>query len=191
MLIAVSGKIGSGKSTLAELIQSSLKKHYPDKQVIIHGFSTELKKFVGRKYNIKPEMFEQQSFKNQKAPGGHETWGEILVRVGMEKRSINEDFWVNRLMKIYDANPEVIMVVPDLRFRNEAFACADRSGYLIRIDGDPKDIRKNTKRDIYHQSETDLDMYTGWDIFVPNNGSVNELKFQADLIASEIWQQKS
>lgn len=187
MIIAISGKIGSGKSTVAEMLKEEVERR-TERKVDIKGFSTALKQYVGSKFKVDPAKFEDQHFKNQINPQTGESWGTTLQKTGMEKREEDEDFWVKRLFKSY--NPEKdIWIIPDLRFRNEVNACVEKPAYfLIRVDGDPAGIRAASKRDLSHRSETDLDMYTGWDLFLSNTKSVNELKEMVKLAAMQICQ---
>jgi hypothetical protein len=48
-------------------------------------------------------------------------------------------------------------------------------GYLIRLNGDPLNIRANENRDLNHQSETDLDNYKGFDFVFENESPIEKL----------------
>lgn len=95
------------------------------------------------------------------------------------RRVIGEDVWVNALFNRV-ASPDERVVIPDVRFRNEAEAVKARGGFLIRID------RPGHHGDS-HESERDLDGWTDWDLVVSNSGSLVELEAHVvDVVRQEL-----
>lgn len=53
---------------------------------------------------------------------------------------------------------------------------------MIRLEGDPAQVRANDARDLNHISETDLDQYNEWTEVVQNTGTLEELYEKMDKI---------
>jgi hypothetical protein len=100
------------------------------------------------------------------------------------RRVIGEDVWVNALMGKIASDTDRV-VVPDVRFRNEAEAIKARGGFLIRID------RPGHAGDS-HESERDLDGWEEWDLVVSNSGSLVELEAQVvDVVRQRLNRARS
>ncbi|MFF4054647.1 hypothetical protein ACFYZ0_02525 [Streptomyces sp. NPDC001708] len=108
----------------------------------------------------------------------------LLQRTGTEagRKLLGPNVWVDALFEEHaDASG---LVVPDVRFPNEAKAIADRGGVLIRVVrpgvGPAKD-----KAGRVHESEEALD-YWKFDHMLVNDGSVRDLHLKlygvADLV---------
>lgn len=96
----------------------------------------------------------------------------FLQRLGLGARQVfGEDFWIDRLLE--KAGTDERVVIPDVRFRNEAEAIRARGGVLIRINR-PGHVAAG------HVSETDLVDFD-WDEEFANDRSVAEL--QQDIVA--------
>lgn len=103
----------------------------------------------------------------------------ILQRLGTESiRALDEDFWIRvGSTRIDGASGPV--VVTDVRYPNEADAIRSRGGFLVRITrpGDPVGEE--------HISERALDDYRV-DYQVPNDGTVEDLRYVAVSLATDI-----
>jgi len=95
---------------------------------------------------------------------------ELLQRLGTEagRKHIADDIWSRT---VFERPHLAKLVIPDVRFPNEAKAIQDRGGVIIRV-----------KRDGYepingHISET---AYDGFDIVLENNGAPEELFASAE-----------
>jgi dephospho-CoA kinase len=189
-LIGVSGKLGSGKDTFAELLAKQLagkvERHALADNLrliteIISGirmtttheidepFCNEIRNYTQDQKNILIKQFDK-------------TIGETLQLVGTElfRNNYDTDVWVKSLFseEIYDKmNDGKIIIIPDVRFINEADYILQEGGYLIRLEGDPAGVRENSLRDLNHLSETNLDNYTKFDkVIINNKKDINELK---------------
>ncbi len=103
----------------------------------------------------------------------NKTIGECLQTIGTElfRDRFDSDTWVKSLL--YATAPGCIeknhiMLIPDVRFPNEADAILERGGIVVRLEGDPLGIRKKSKRDLNHISETALDNYTKFTKLIKN-----------------------
>jgi hypothetical protein len=134
---------------------------------------------------VKPNVFANKVYdynqddKNLMVESFGLTIGQMLQIVGTDcmRNHLHTNTWINALFSDVDKmKNNDIWLITDVRFKNEAKAIKDNNGLLIRINGDPLDIRKNSTRDLKHQSETDLDKYTGFDMIIDNNGTLKDLE---------------
>lgn len=72
-------------------------------------------------------------------------------------------------------------IITDVRFPNEAEAIKERKGIVVRIERKQPEGTIGTQ----HSSETSLDNYTGWDVVVDNNGTLEQLYQQAHKIVKQ------
>lgn len=92
----------------------------------------------------------------------------FLQELGVGARTVlGDQVWINALFAAI--SPFDRVVVPDVRFRNEAEAIRSAGGKLIRI------MRPGHTGDL-HVSERDLDGFEDWDAIVDNNGTLIELE---------------
>jgi len=108
----------------------------------------------------------------------------LLQRVGVEKRHEDPDFWIKILQYTAQDYPQPIILIPDVRFENEAKFIDDADGGLIRVrrilaDGSqyvPSD------RDPNHESETALDNYA-WPLTIDiPDGDVSVLALRREAV---------
>jgi len=97
---------------------------------------------------------------------------ELLQRLGTEagRKHIADDIWSRT---VFERPHAAKLVIPDVRFPNEAKAIKDRGGTIVRV-------KRNGYEPINaHVSET---AYDGFDIVVENNGTPEEM-FQSAISA--------
>lgn len=179
MLIGISGKIGSGKSTLANLLLLSSRMPWEEK-----SFALKLKQITALVAGVPLETTFTQEGKNIFVPTFNMTVGEMLQRIGTNamRDGLDENVWIKALFADY--KNESNWVVSDVRFPNEADYIKSMGGILVRLEGDPADVRKNSNRDMTHPSETALDDYKGFDAIYSNTGTLEELSNFADTICN-------
>lgn len=185
MLIGISGKIGSGKDTVAEIIQE-LNPSFQNKK-----YASKLKQVAGLLLGVDPVKFEDREYKQSKL--GSE-WGwvtfegkkkigrfdytvrKFLQALGTEamRENLHVDVWLNALFADYTDSQD--WVITDVRFQNEADRIKEMGGVLIRID------RPGPTPEKEHPSETALDNYDGWDYYIANIGTVEELRVKVNEI---------
>ena len=92
----------------------------------------------------------------------------FLQNLGLGARKVfGETFWVDRLIERASRFQRV--VIPDVRFQNEADAIQAAGGIVIRIDR-PGYVARG------HVSETELADWEGWDHVIGNSSDVIELE---------------
>jgi cytidylate kinase len=159
-IVGISGKIGSGKSTLSAALRAATGA-----RGVEINFADALKREVADLYNIAAERCYNQNEKNKPISDSVKTTiGEALQTVANKRRENNPDYWLNKVSALIDADTQhSLFIVADVRFANEADWVRKRGGILVRLNGDPGAVRRNSKRDLAHTSETSLDNYDGFD----------------------------
>ena len=155
IIIGISGKKGSGKDTFASLLANELLK------VKLKAFADNLKKCCAIISNQHEWNFYSQDCKNKKAGFLSMTNRELMQKFGDLTRQIDSDIWIKLALDINNVNTDVL-IITDVRFKNEAKAIKDKGGILIRIESD----RSETDS---HISEIDLDSYNIFDFGIINN----------------------
>lgn len=198
LIIGISGKIGAGKDTAASLIAEIY--HAKSLKTERHAFADKVREIVelltGKKMacDINLPFINEvynytQDEKNLFLPEWEMTIGEMLQKVGTDcmRDNLHIDTWVlscfNRIKHVKD-----VVVIPDVRFVNEAKAIEEVGGILIRMNGDPAGIRAKSKRDLNHISETSLDTYN-FKYYIENefNDSFSKLKNKLyDILIREL-----
>lgn len=175
-LIGISGKIGSGKTTLS----TYLMEKFPS--LVRMSFAENLRKVVSVLTNIPIDQTRSTKDKNRYLPEWKMTIGELLQKVGTEVvRSINPQAWVISLFSSYDRSTDY-WIIDDVRFEEEVNYIKNMGGIIIRLEGDPGDILKDSCRDLNHGSETALDNYKNFDLVINTNDFIDDLDGIYDLI---------
>jgi len=104
--------------------------------------------FVGYLVHTK-NIDKDRKLKETKYSGSYKCISKITPRqlfqiIGEEFRNkISENIWVDHLIYRYDyiksINPNSIVIVPDVRYKNEAEAIFSRSGIVIRVYRDKRE----------------------------------------------------
>lgn len=180
MIIGLAGKKGSGKDTVADYLceQYGFVKYGfgdPIKEIgrIMFDFNSEQlygseKEIVDSNWGITPREFFQKF--------GTE-YGQFILPTHFPNlfQDINErQFWVKRFWVWYskelEKNPNLKVVVSDIRFMHEFNFIKEKEGYVLKIE------RDLTKKDS-HISENELDEISlgEYNCILYNNGSKEEL----------------
>jgi len=175
-VIGISGFARSGKDAIGEYITSNYG-HY-DK----YSFADPLKEAVSNLFNIPLiDLYE----------GDRETilpeWGlsvrQILQRFGTEcmRNNFGNDFWIKKAQTIVDELGNLKLVLPDVRFENEADFCRENGilVHIVRPDADGK------VGDIGHASESGITQLKT-DYYIHNNGTLEELYEKIDNLMKKI-----
>jgi len=115
-----------------------------------------------------------QEDKNFFLPLWEKTVGECMQSIGTDslRNHFDAEIWVKALFATTGKEcleRGNILIIPDVRFPNEADIILDKGGIVIRLEGDPLDVRKNSKRDVNHISETALDNYARFTEVIQND----------------------
>lgn len=164
-VVSISGKRRSGKDVTASHLDEFER----------FKFATEIYDEVYR-LGFTPRQMDEHK----------EVLRPIMMAIGDARRHFDADHYPRATMrKIEMADPE-LAVITDLRFRNEAeflrrWARENGVGMtLVRIERPGFPRRDPADR---HQSETDLDHWTDWDLIVnAEEGRIDQLQLAAELI---------
>lgn len=105
----------------------------------------------------------------------------FLQRLGRGARKVfGENFWFEQWTERAGVDADVVgttvprpVVVPDVRFLNEAESLQSLSALLIRIDRKVPTTDSSGGAD---ESENDLDSFKEWDAVIENNGTISDLQ---------------
>ena len=186
ILVGIHGAIGAGKDVVA----AWLCRHHGFVRI---GMADALKDEVVEKFPrtlraimrlhsdswSEPEVDLCRVVHELKPPGVRELLQEMGTGV---RRADDPDYWVKKLAgRLVDMPATARVVVPDVRFRNEALLIQRFSGTLVKVvrpGHDPADAA--------HASETSLLDWAAWDAVIRNDSTVAELERKAEALALTI-----
>lgn len=188
IIIGVNGKKQSGKSTFANLI----KDQYPEQTVILN-FADAVKESLklifdfsdDELYGDKKETINE--YWNITPREAMQYFGTDLMRDGLSKRfgNIGTNIWVMALEKkinnILKTDDYKIIVIADLRFKNEYNLIKKYNGWVVEICKD--NVVNNEFSN--HQSENDLNGEV-FDFSINNDGTKEELKYKMSIVMNNI-----
>lgn len=186
MIIGIIGAAHSGKSKIAEFIDEEFG------DVAIVSFADPIKEFARDVFDFSPDQVYGNSKEapdkryprvHNEPTGSYKTYltpRYAMQRLGTEwGRDCYPDIWVDYAMrradKILTRNEAQLVVIPDVRFVNEAVAIQDRGGKIWKA------VRKSAEPVNAHVSETEHRQIEA-DLIFDNNGTLDELRdrvFQA------------
>ena len=170
IIIGISGKKGSGKDTFALLLEDLFREQ--EIEVITKAFADKLKQCCAIISGQFEWILYNQNIKDKKAGLLNMTNRELMQKFGDLTRQLDPDIWIKLTLESeYKIAPDVL-IITDVRFKNEAKAIKDKGGILIRMESD------RSKEDT-HKSETDLDYYNNFDLVINNNIGVSIKELQA------------
>lgn len=174
MILGISGKRGTGKSLLA----SYLVKNHGWREMPL---ARELKRRVRADFDLTVDQTDGV-LKEIIDPRYGITPRELMIRYGQFFRAIDEMFWVKQVFYHIDRIPEgTNVVIPDVRFKNEARFITSKGGSLVRLERS-KDLNVY-KTELQDSSETDLDDYS-FPLVVPEER--NEVPEDLERLAKHI-----
>lgn len=102
----------------------------------------------------------------------------LLVKVGTEyAREIHPDTWVRLALHRFQRQ-DMVLLVTDVRFPNEAAVLQNAGGVCVRIDR-PSVPKLDTLAD------NALADFTGWDYVIKNEGTLHELREAAIAVSTD------
>lgn len=178
-LIGISGKIGSGKTTLARYLMQRYEG------MTRESFAENLRAVLAILTGVQPSETRSSEQKERLLVEWHATIGKLLQDVGESLRQgLNKDTWVLSLFSRFDASRD-FWVIDDMRHINEADMIRKHGGILIRLEGDPKQVRANSTRDLNHISETALDHYD-FDVVIKTDDFIDDMNGLFDEIGQQL-----
>ena len=171
----ICGKARHGKDTIASI----LKKIYEEKnkQILNLSYGSYIKEYAK---------------KISAWDGSEETKPrELLQKLGTDiiRKNIDELFFVKRIIddiKVYSYFFDVL-TISDGRFKTEVInpKAAFKNVIVIHVDR-PNFDNGLTEEQKRHPSEVDLDDYDGYDFYVSNDGTIDDLEKKIRDLVSEV-----
>ena len=181
----------AGKDTLADFIVDILSKFPIRRKISKKSFA-----FLGKDlcfqifgiYGLKTrqhyDLTETRAERDQIIPLLGKTPVQIWVTVGNTIRQIYPYYWIDALFKeaeslLYkESGVEKYLIIPDVRFLNEAQAIRNRQGFLIKVESDRAIVKS--------ESDQDIPSDFCWDEIVRNYSTKDALRKEAERICEVI-----
>lgn len=181
--IAIMGKANTGKNTLGKMLAKQIRsrpfKYY---QASYMAFADPMKEMIRHMYPATPRKFlyGPSKFRNEIVPGAFKdgaplTVRQLLIDIGTLGRSYNSTIWIDNFnQRLNNTYKKSIVVVPDMRFRNEFDCLHDKGFYLIRL------YRDTGQPEIQHISETGQQTIKDeeFDYVLLNNRPLEDIKLE-------------
>lgn len=164
-IIGIAGKARAGKDTVAELIRSL---HIG---VTIRPLAGPIKQACKDLLMVDEEYL--QNHKEDHIEWANCSYRKLAQALGTDlvRDTLHEDFWVRRFDKSMSDLVCEVLVIPDIRFNNEAQWVKDQGGVIWEI------TRESAPGVAAHKSESGIDREL-IDLHISNNGSIQELRTQ-------------
>jgi len=180
-IIGIGYKKGVGKNTLAKFMSTYIRCTWPDIKIKEISFAAKLKDVAYQLYSwagLKRGVFYElkREEKEKVLPKIGLSPRDIWIGVGNKLREVYSATWIDYALKNIKAD---VIIITDVRFENEAKAIQEARGILIKINR--PDIPKGTD-----PAEISLDSWTDWHRIIYNNGTLQDLNNQAEILANEI-----
>jgi hypothetical protein len=173
MIVGIGYKKHSGKDTLGKFLYEEILKHYVISFPCITHFADHLKEELAQACGVLTE--EINGNKDLFRPA-LQWWGTEFRR----KFGKNDNYWVDKMGTYLHGLDSRLVIIPDVRFPNEAEWIKRKGGKLIKI------TRPELNSIDTHASEIAMDNFSGWDMEVINDGSKEQLLHKAKGIINSL-----
>lgn len=191
--IAISGKANTGKNTLSKMIVNQLNEHLRVTQQLQLGaeymaFADPIKEMIRVMFPEVPRKFLYGSskYRNEIIPGAFKdgnplTIRQLLIDLGTGvARGYKDSVWLDNFDRRLEKVKDDIVIVTDVRFRNEFDHLKIKGFYQIRL------YRETGQPTINHISETNQNSIADheFDYVIHNDKTLDDLK--QDVISNII-----
>lgn len=190
IIIGIGHRSGVGKDTLAKFLDGQLRVNSPGKIIRKQSFAWKLKEVAYDLYGwagVQPPIHYENCREDRDLPlsalGGI-TVVDLWVKLGTDgiRDNVYERTWIDYLLKGNKDHIDVL-IIPDVRFPDEAESIQELGGKLIRVDNPNVPHRKGKSVD--HK----LAGWGNWyDVFV-NCGDLRDLMNYAEQVSKNIIQE--
>jgi hypothetical protein len=136
-IIGIAGPAGAGKDTLADALVEAYGFHK-------YSLAAPIKHALNAMFGWQMSFWDNREWKERPVPGLGLSPRRLAQTMGTEwGRALDPDFWLNRAKMEWDAyrsiapesfGPMPGMVIPDIRFVNEATWVIANKGIVVRIN---------------------------------------------------------
>lgn len=172
-ILGITGKMFSGKDTVAEFL------HFAFRNSRITSFAYPMKQMMIDYFGFTHDDLYTIEGKNSY----NDFWGmtnrDALQKIGTEcfRNNFHTDTWLKTMEVNIINNPTKLIIIPDVRFPNEAELVHALDGSILKIVRD--DVVRDPKQ-MTHASETMIDQIS-YDMLLINN------KDKASLFETTLW----
>lgn len=184
VVVGIAGKAQSGKDTLA----AHLVAHYGFvRRGLADALKDEVRATLPRTLRAMSQVWwrwvnvslddgltDEEAValaEREKPPWLRALWQEWGTEL---RRAEDPGYWTDQLTKWLAAAQPARVVIPDIRFVDEARAVRSMGGWLVRVNRPSGERRVDLRKDT-HPSETALDDWSAWDLVLDNTGTVAQL----------------
>lgn len=177
-IIALTGKKRHGKDSAAKIIQK-----YSTTRCVTLSFAKPIKEALSIIHCIPLKYFDDDDLKEAIIPEWNRTPRELAQWLGTEvyRMQFDNDTWLKnmkmRMDSYYQTNQDVLFIITDCRFNNEAEFIRNLGGTIWKVDAN---VRVPPSGDS-HASERGIDDDYVSD-FLDNNGSIDMLDEQIKML---------
>lgn len=190
--VAICGKANTGKNTLSKMIKNQLGLLAPETYSI--AFADPIKEMIRIMFPSIPRkhLYGSSKLRNEVVPeafkeGKPLTIRQLLIDIGTGLgRGYKETVWLDnfdlRLQKALKNKRNKMIIVTDVRFRNEFNHLQNQGFYMIRL------VRDNDAPTINHISETNQESILDeeFDYVADNNSSLKSLQGKVSEIINQL-----
>lgn len=180
-VIGIGGFKRSGKDTFGRLLHEAAAQ----RGVYAHmsAFAKPVRAAAAAAYRVKPACFILEH-KDEIDPRWGITYRQMMINVGEAMRQLDPDHWVKLWRRfITDLPQEALLIVTDVRQRNEARAVKALGGSLVLLQR-PGIVWDGTQVELLaHDAATQQSTF---DYSVKNDGDVASLRRHADRIVRRV-----
>jgi len=172
-LIGIAGAARSGKDTVASfLIEAMDRKNICGMR---YSFADPLKRAASEMFGVDLDIFYSDDKEMIDSFWGI-SYREMLQKMGTQggRELFFNDIWIRRAQLTLNKMPDdIALVIPDIRFDNEAEWIRSNGGSIIHVEREKKSSLTETATS--HLSEMGIQKNVG-DYTIHNNGSLEDLK---------------
>ncbi len=180
-IIAFGHQKSVGKSSASQFLDTYIRTAFPDLKVRNSAFAGKLKDIAFQLFSwagLERGIYYETHYEEKEIvlPAIGKSPRDIWIEVGNKMREIDVDVWLKNALSCKDCD---VIIISDLRFRNEANYIKDHGGILIKI------LRLGTLTGA-DKAEIDLFGYGDWDYYIENDGTLDDLNRNVEHIFRRI-----
>jgi phosphomevalonate kinase len=178
LVIGISGKKRSGKDTLAQMLIDIIGK-----DAVKIGHADALKDEAGEILHLTHTGHSMGYYRYAiDHPESKEWYRPFLIRLTEHRRSQDPNYWAKKFTEKVALSNAKVIIAPDIRWKNDADNIIDNlGGMMLRLHN--SNIPKDENAD---SSETEMDDYERFDLYVPNDVGLDRLKENAGRLVDII-----
>lgn len=165
-ILGISGRRQAGKDTLAGMLMKQSAALFPTYRVERIGLADPIKEMMVLRFKCdRGKCFGSEDDKQTPMPFNPSlTYRDAMKKIGLMARELDPEHWCKELceeaQRYHRYHQNLMILVPDVRFRNEVEYLKLNGGKVLRLTRAP--VPDN------HPSEQELDGYGQFDAIIDN-----------------------